>query len=66
MKSILPIDVFFETLNRTNSQEEAFKALKTCFVKRKLELGLIENGEEEFEEIYKLLERDRCLSEILK
>lgn len=64
----LPLEIFFETLQKTDSKEEALKALKTAFVKRKLNLMSVErpNAEIEFEDLCALIEKERSLKEILK
>lgn len=66
--SKLPIDIFFETLLKTNSKEEAFKALQASFVKRKLSLvDVIKyDATNEFKELWSLIERERSLRKILE
>ena len=64
----LPLDIFFQTLQKTDSKEEALKAFKAEFVKRRLNLMNIVkyNVNEEFEELWNLIEIERSLKEILR
>lgn len=66
--SKLPLEIFFQTLYQTDSKEEAFKALKTSFVKRKMSLMDVVkyNVNGDFEELWKMIEIERALKGILE
>lgn len=62
-----PLEIFFKALERTDSKEEAMKALRIALVKRKLKLPTIEEEvEKEFEEIWDLMQKEEILSKIVK
>lgn len=62
----LPLDIFFETLQNTDSKEQAFQALKRTLIKRKLQIKDEKEGdvEKEFEELWALKEKERILRNI--
>lgn len=66
------MDVFFETLAKTDSEEKAFEALKRYLVKKRLELAETLNSEPavdssaELEEIWDLMQKEKALKKIMK
>lgn len=66
------MDVFFETLAKTDSKEKAFEALKRHLVKKRLELAETFNPEPgadssvEFEEIWDMMQKEKALRKIMK
>lgn len=65
------LDIFFDTLKNSN-KTDAFQAIKTAIVKRKLELiKITENDEErdykdEFEELWNLKMKEKVLKDLTK
>lgn len=66
------MDIFFQTLAKTDSEEEAFEALRRYLVKKKLEMADVLNLQTgtdslaEFEEVWELVQRERALRKIIK
>lgn len=63
-----PLETFFSALENTDSLDSALAAMKLHLVKRKLDFtDKVEDiYEEEFEEIWKLKQKERILSKIVK
>lgn len=66
------MDIFFETLAKTDSMEEAFEGLRRHIVKKKLEMADVLSQESgfgtpvDFEEIWELTLREKALRKIMK
>jgi len=64
-----PMDIFFDTLEKTNSREKAIDAVKAILLKRKLDIvddgRSYEEAKAELEELLKLFEKERILSKIV-
>jgi len=59
-----PLDVFFETLSKKYSKEEAMHAIKTEIVKRKLQIKVSTTGEASFTELWNLTVKEKVLRKI--
>lgn len=63
------MDIFFDTLEKTDSREKAMDAVKAALLKRKLDIvddgRSYEEARAELEELLRLFEKEKILSKIV-
>lgn len=62
----LPLDLFFSTLQKKHSKEEAMLSMRSMLLTRKLRLKVVveDHVEQDFEELWKLILYEKLLRKI--